>query len=50
MKALADLAGSNAAILNVEQIGPAVKTLTDWKPEIEKIVGELKDEIHELRE
>lgn len=48
---VAELTGSNKAILKmVDEIGPAVKGLTEWMPEVERSVGELKGEIHQLRE
>lgn len=49
-KMLMDLKSSNESILTkVEEIGPAVKGLTDWKPEVEKAMGILQEEVHTLR-
>lgn len=51
VRMMSDLTGSNEAILQkVEEIAPAVKSLTEWRPDVEKSVGELKTEIHQLKD
>lgn len=51
VRMVADLTGSNEAILQkVEEIGLAVKGLTDWRPVVEQSVDDLKGEIQQMKE